>query len=178
VKKNKKTIDYYMDLKYDVVLREITDEDGLYFKAFTKELDPIAFYGAGETPEEALKSFEVTKKDLFEIYLENGYEINEPEPEEDDFYSGKFIVRTSPITHRRLVHEAKKRKKSLNSLICETLEVYLAKGDFVDLAKNELLKFMKFHESQHQSWRSDSPIQPTSRIEDISPTNRVRRVAV
>lgn len=177
MKKNKKNLDYYLNLKYDVVLREITDEDGLYFKAFTKELDPIAFYGAGETSEQALKSFEETKKDMFEIYLENGYEIKEPEADEDGFYSGKFIVRTSPITHRRLVTEAKKRRKSLNSLICETLEVFLAKDDIVNVAKNELSKFMRTHELQHQSWHIDNIEYDIPKIKAVKSKSKERMVA-
>jgi len=138
VDKKAKDLDYYLSLKYDIIIREIDDPDGAFFQASTEELDPIAFYGVGETPEQAIECFKDTQKALFIDHLENGLPIPEPAPKVDDFYSGKFIVRTSPATHRRLVRMAKRNKLSLNSQINIILSEYSTHGDMLEIMRQSV----------------------------------------
>jgi predicted HicB family RNase H-like nuclease len=44
-----------------------------------------------------------------------------PKPLADRFFSGKFIVRTSPELHARLVREAAEQHVSLNQLALQKL---------------------------------------------------------
>lgn len=77
---DKKDIKYYTNLTYGIIIRELRDDDGTVFMALTKELNPDAFYGTGDTPAEAIEDFNSTREELFEYYLQNGLPIPEPEP--------------------------------------------------------------------------------------------------
>lgn len=122
--KRRKDLNYYIGLDYDVKVVRVEDEDEVAYKAYAAELDPNAFYGVGSTKSEALESFEETRKQLIPIFLEDGIPIPEPEREPDDMPSGRFVVRTSPSTHRKLVRLSKKHNQSLNSFINAILEQY------------------------------------------------------
>lgn len=117
-----KNLKYYLGLKYEMIVREVEDELGTDYKVFTRELNPDAFYGIGATPEEAIKSFNEVKEELFPYYLENGLEIPEPTPVDESMPSGKFVLRIPPRLHKRLIAKAKRSKQSLNALVCSTLE--------------------------------------------------------
>lgn len=117
-----KDLQYYLGLKYDVIVREVEDEGGTDYKAFTKELNPNAFYGIGVTPAEAIESFNEVKEELLPHYLENGLEIPEPQPLDETMPSGKFILRIPPGLHKKLIARAQRNKQSLNAYVCSTLE--------------------------------------------------------
>jgi predicted HicB family RNase H-like nuclease len=134
----KKDLAYYLALDYDIIIRKLQADGETFFQAFTKELDPIAFYGTGDSPLEAIDSFNETKRVLFEDHLENDIPIPEPEREEEAFYSGKFVVRTSPVLHRRLINFAKKDGRSLNSYINAVLEKFSTTEDIVEVFKNAM----------------------------------------
>lgn len=136
--KKNRDIEYYMNLDYDLVVRKISSEDGAFYQVTTKELSPAAFYGMGDTIEEAIHSFEETKKALFKDHLERGIEIPEPEKEEDLYYSGKFVVRTTPALHRKIVSLAKKEHRSLNSYINVLFEKINTMEDALDIFKQTM----------------------------------------
>jgi len=152
VKAETKNLDYYLSLNYEIVIRKITKYDKPFFQAYTRELDPVAFYGVGDTVEEAIKSLEETKEELFGDFIEKGFSIPEPEVIDDESYSGKFIVRTSPATHRKLARMAKKNKQSLNSQIKDILNTYLTKDGILEVAKKELKKAIEtlFEQRSHK----------------------------
>lgn len=108
---------YYLNLHYDYIITKVQNEGGDSYKAFTNELDSLTFYGVGDTPEEAIKSLDQTKRDLFPYYLEHGFEIPEPERHTEEMPSGKFVVRTSPKLHYRLINLAKQNNQSLNQYV-------------------------------------------------------------
>jgi len=112
-----KDLQYYLGLNYDVIVKKHEDEGEIMYAAFTRELDKNTFYGVGETPQEAIKSLGDVKRELFPYYIEKGFEIAEPEEEEEGLPSGKFIVRTSPQIHSHLLKMAKRHRQSLNSYI-------------------------------------------------------------
>lgn len=151
MKAEKKNLNYYLKLKYVILLREIDKYDEPMFQAYTRELNPVEIYGVGATPEEALKSFHETKKVIFEYYLNNGLEIPEPEIEDEKLPSGNFIVRTSPQIHKQIIIRAKKDKRSLNSLVNSIFDQYFSIEGFLGVTKNELEKTVsKIFEPQMQ----------------------------
>jgi predicted RNase H-like HicB family nuclease len=73
-----KTLKYYLGLKYTLRIRPFVDDDLLGWHVTAEELDPHTFYGSGDSPQEALDSFEETKEQLFPHYLMNKLPIPEP----------------------------------------------------------------------------------------------------
>ena len=71
------------------------------------------------TPEEALKGIRQVVADVVSDMEKNGETI--PTPIATRKYSGKFMVRIPPETHRRLVLEAAEAGVSLNRLASEKL---------------------------------------------------------
>lgn len=126
-----KTLKYYLDLDYDVIISRRESEGLVSYKAYARELDPFVFYGAGDTKEEALGSFEETKRELFKIYLSEGRTITEPVRETSSLPSGKFLMRTSPRNHYRLAEMAKNAGKSLNSYVDQVLTYHVAQSDLL-----------------------------------------------
>jgi len=127
-----KDIKHYLSLNYDFVVRKVEDNGEVIYKAFTKELDPLAFYGVGKTREESMQSLEEVIHELFPYYLEQGLEIPEPEVEDEVLPSGKFVVRTSPFTHKKLIGLAQKNKQSLNALVNSIFSQYTTSDALVE----------------------------------------------
>lgn len=130
-----KDLDYYQSLDYDICVIRIEDGDEFAYKAYSKDLDPLNFYGVGDTKKDAIESFEHVKQQLFEHYYKNDIPILEPTREETDLPSGKFLVRTSPSLHAKLVRLAAKSNQSLNqyvnglfTAVC-SIEVLLERAD-------------------------------------------------
>lgn len=72
-----------------------------------------------ESPEKALKGIRRLVRDCVKDMNENGEEI--PEPLSSKNYSGKFMVRVPPETHRMLAIEAAESGVSLNRLVSSKL---------------------------------------------------------
>lgn len=109
----KKSLDYYMNLPYNFLIRSISDESGNYFYGQVLELDGCQSHG--ETFEEASGNLSEAMKGWLSVKLEHGDHI--PEPVNDDNYSGKFIVRVPKSLHKRLAIEAQKEGISLNQYL-------------------------------------------------------------
>jgi len=74
----KKDLNYYLNLKYSIEINPIPEEEGGGYEACIPQLGRYAFVGDGDTIEEALKSLEEIKKDIFEDWYKRGKEIPEP----------------------------------------------------------------------------------------------------
>lgn len=72
-----------------------------------------------ENPEKALKGIRQLVRECVSDMNENGEEI--PEPLSAKNYSGKFMVRVPPETHRMLAIEAAESGVSLNRLVSSKL---------------------------------------------------------
>ena len=72
-----------------------------------------------ENPEKALKGIRQLVRECVSDMNENGEEI--PEPLSSKNYSGKFMVRVPPETHRMLAIEAAESGVSLNRLVSSKL---------------------------------------------------------
>lgn len=138
-----KNLKYYLELNYDIVIKKIDKYDEVFYQATTKELDSLTFYGTGDTVEEAIKSLNDVKEELFPYYIEKGLEIPEPVTEERGLPSGKFLVRTSPVTHSKLLKQAKKSKQSLNAYINSIFEKACSSEDFISLLKDTVYDYIQ-----------------------------------
>lgn len=79
----------YMNLPYDFVIKQITDESGTYFYAAVLELDGCQ--STGETFQEAYEGLREAMESWIEAKLENGFSV--PMPINTKNYSGKFVLR-------------------------------------------------------------------------------------
>ena len=105
-----KTIDYYMNLPYTIEL--IPEPEGGWCVA-VKELPGCL--SEGDTVEEAVEMIHDAMRGWLEISLEEEHDI--PEPNLDEEFSGKFVVRLPRSLHRQLVETAEREGVSLNQFV-------------------------------------------------------------
>ena len=116
-----KTLDDYLALSYRMEIVKDRDEGG--FVASYPDLPGCIT--CGETEEEALKNALDAKKAWLEAALEENIEI--PEPDSLEAYSGQFKLRLPRSLHRALAEHSQREGISMNQYC-----VYL-------LAKNDAL---------------------------------------
>ena len=116
-----KTLNDYLALSYRMEIIRDSDEDG--FVASYPDLPGCIT--CGETEEEALKNALDAKKAWLEAALEENIEI--PEPDSLEAYSGQFKLRLPRSLHRALAEQSQREGISMNQYC-----VYL-------LAKNDAL---------------------------------------
>lgn len=123
-KKNKKDINYYLNLPWTYTIETEQDEKGKnIFVVSVNEIEGIAT--DAPTVEEAMKLIKEAMKTTFEMYLENGEEI--PEPKDLAQYKGNITYRTSPLRHHSLVKAAQKKNLSISQLIDKAIDSILRK---------------------------------------------------
>jgi antitoxin HicB len=105
-----KTIEYYMNLPYTIEL--IPEPEGGWCVA-VKELPGCL--SEGDTVEEAIEMIHDAMRGWLEISLEERHDI--PEPNLDEEFSGKFVVRLPRSLHRQLVETAEREGVSLNQFV-------------------------------------------------------------
>jgi len=111
-----KKIEDYLKLPYTYEFKK--EDDGTYFIS-VKELEGCC--SVGDTVEEALEMIEDAKETWLSYSLEKGLPIPEPENIDSKSYSGKFIVRVTPMLHKQLSLQAKSSGVSLNYYVSEIL---------------------------------------------------------
>lgn len=114
-----KDLNYYLNLNYEIRIRQLSEEEGGGWLAEIPLLSGCM--SDGETVEEAIKNLNDAKKCWIEASLELGRSI--PEPVADDF-SGQLRVRMPKSLHKVLSERAKEENISLNQLII----YHLARG--------------------------------------------------
>lgn len=107
----------YLKLPYTKMIKEVNDESGHYYYGCVLELDGCQ--STGDSLEELMVSLNEAMEGYLEVKLENNIPI--PMPQQDDNYSGKFIVRLPKSLHKRLSIEASKEGVSLNQWACYKL---------------------------------------------------------
>jgi len=150
-----KEIEYYLGLDYDIIVSRREDEGDVSYKAYTRELDHLVFYGVGETKVEALESFDRIKNELFPVYLAEGRSIPEPKREVETLPSGRFLLRIDPRIHSRLADIAKMANKSLNSYVDQVLVAHVTKQDM----------FLEFERWLAKKFSSKSPVYNLCKVE-------------
>ena len=103
-----KKIDEYMRLPYRMELIPDPDEGG-YVVSFP---DHPGCLSSGETSEEAIKNAEDAKQEWLLAAMEENIDI--PEPDSLDAYSGQFKLRLPKSLHRSLALQAKREGVSMN----------------------------------------------------------------
>lgn len=104
------SVQEYLKLPYNYIIKPIQDEGGAYFHASVLELDGCQ--STGDTFNEAYDNLMEAMEGWIETKLENGFSI--PEPIEDERYSGKFVLRLPKSLHKHLAIEAEREGVSLN----------------------------------------------------------------
>ncbi|MBQ8417526.1 MAG: type II toxin-antitoxin system HicB family antitoxin [Phascolarctobacterium sp.] len=113
----KKTLEYYMNLKYPTQITEIDIKDG---GGFLVEIPLLkGCVSDGETIAEALENINEAKKEWLAYMLENGLPI--PEPLDVSKYSGKFVVRIPKSLHKTISEQSKMEGLSLNQYVANSL---------------------------------------------------------
>ena len=107
-----KKIEEYMKLPYRMELIPDMDEGG-YTVSFP---DLPGCLTCGETYEDALRNAEDSKQEWFVAAMEENIEI--PEPDSLDAYSGQFKIRMPKSFHRHLAQQAKREGVSMNQILC------------------------------------------------------------
>jgi predicted HicB family RNase H-like nuclease len=91
---------------------EFDDEIEMFHGTVVNTRDVITFYG--KSVAELKREFKKSVDDYLDFCRERGEEPDRP-------FSGNFVVRISPALHQKLYATAKKRGKSLNALVEESL---------------------------------------------------------
>jgi antitoxin HicB len=121
----KKDFDYYVSLPYKVVIYP-SPEGG-----YVVEIPELpGCLSQGDTVEEAMAMIEDAKRGWIDIALADGVEIPEPSDDEEA-YSGKFVVRVPKSLHRDLVKKAKDENVSLNQLTTYLLSSGVVRSNFL-----------------------------------------------
>ncbi len=112
----KKDLNYFMNLNYPLEIKKLTEAEGGGYHVSIPLLGKYAFQTDGDTIEEALSKLDSVKEEWFEEYLKRGTQIPEPVNEENS-YSGKFLMRVPKELHRLLALKAKENEVSLNQYV-------------------------------------------------------------
>ena len=107
----------YMELPYTKMIKEINDESGHYYYGWVLELDGCQ--STGESLDDLMESLNEAMEGYIEVKLAHGLPI--PVPQQDEGYSGKFVLRVPKSLHKRLAIEASNEGVSLNQWACYKL---------------------------------------------------------
>ena len=108
---------------YELIVYPIEGDDGI-IEWGAKYNDFNSVVGGGATPEEAVKEARENLAVMIEYYKKNNRELPKPRLAED--YSGKFLVRVSKRLHKDAMALANNEGVSLNQLINDALNRYVA----------------------------------------------------
>jgi antitoxin HicB len=125
-----KSEEYYLGLRYPVVLRELAPEDGGGYVASIPRLGDRTFVAVGEDPAEALETLDVLRRHLIPKLLAEGVVLPEPEDEREEIqqYSGNLVLRIPRGLHAQLASEAKRNGCSINKLATQLLSQNLERS--------------------------------------------------
>lgn len=108
--KEKRSLKYYLEQPYTVIIQEMQDETEKYFYGRYKELEGCQSHAS--SIDELNKNMRIALEGYIKTCLKNDIPI--PIPKSDDDFSGRFMVRIPKSLHRLLAEEAEKEGTSLN----------------------------------------------------------------
>ncbi len=114
-----KDLKYYMNLPYVIEIIPLKKEDGGGYLARIPLFGSQGILCDGSTVEEALVSLDITKEIILSKLISENIEI--PEPQIDDDYSGKILTRMPKWLHHKLAINAERNDSSLNLYIVTLL---------------------------------------------------------
>lgn len=104
-----KTFEYYMTLPYKIVFYPASEG------GYVAEIPELpGCLTQGDDMKDTLELIEDAKRAWIDIALQDKREI--PEPETEEKYSGKFLVRVPKSLHKELAMRAKQEAVSINQL--------------------------------------------------------------
>lgn len=127
-------------MKYGFKVYMMDVEDHQFWVAESKELKGCL--GQGDTIDEALAELAANEEEWLKTAAELNMRIPEVTVESMEAYSGKFVVRVSPVIHREASECAKKQGISLNQYVNNailTANVSNAAAEAVDRKLNQLV---------------------------------------
>lgn len=119
----KKSVDYYLGLRYPICLRELSPEEGGGYLATIPQLGSKTFAADGETQPEALAALDELRQILIPILIEEGGVFPEPEAESEaiESHSGSLMLRIPRLLHAQLAKQAKRNGCSINKYATQLL---------------------------------------------------------
>lgn len=108
--KNKKDIDYYLNLPWTYTIETETYRDSTYYIIRVNELPGICT--DAEDLNEGMKNIKEAIACAVEIYQEKGQKV--PEPINKQEYKGKILYRTDNERHFLIAKIAKRQQKSIS----------------------------------------------------------------
>jgi predicted HicB family RNase H-like nuclease len=144
-----KDLNYFNSLNYNIIIEKQEDNGAHWYIAYTNELGKFACYGRGETPADAIDSFEEEKAVFIEYLFSEGKTIPEPQIPEIEKFSGFFNVRTSPVIHAKLVKQSKDMDISLNLYLNQILSAAVEQHKGENLIMNKLSELCGQLEKHH-----------------------------
>ncbi len=145
-----KDLKYYLSLRYKTEINPISEDDGGGFEATIPQLGRWAFSGHGNTPSEALKNLDNIKKEYFEDYLKREIEVPEPEPDEE--FGGRILLRVPKYLHRELSGLAKQNGISTNQLVNHLLERAIGLTAFHNVLSDEVAKVLQSFQNEKKDF--------------------------
>ena len=167
---SKKNLNYYLNLVYDVIVHKEKMDEETWYTAYCKELGKFSCYGKGETPADAIESFNEQKADFITYLFEEGKEIPEPNciNEVIEKYSGFFNVRTSPVIHAKLIEQANNMDISMNLYLNQILSAAVEKKG-IECSLTDLIKDLQLQlESHHYEVTNQLKYQKEITLEHTS----------
>lgn len=134
--------EYYMSLKYPILIKEFEDDGEQVFSAEIKELPGLIVYG--DSAVEVYEEIELAKSDWIDANLEWGREIPEPAEEDLDEYSGRLTLRMTKKLHKTVKEKSLVEGVSLNQMVVQLINDGLHGGSIAVINSiSEQFKDMK-----------------------------------
>jgi predicted HicB family RNase H-like nuclease len=112
-----KTIDYYLNLPYKILVEPIKEEEGGGYLARLPQFG-MSITGDGETEQEAIDMLKEYKKIAFHRFLSEGKKIPEPQDEQSlDEFSGRILLRVPKELHQQISEKAQANNVSQNQYL-------------------------------------------------------------
>ena len=153
-----KTVAEYLKKPYQRVI--IPQENGRFYSKITEF--PGCF-AEGLNEQEALANLAEVAIIWLEEEIRKGNPI--PKPEQDQEYSGKFMLRISPVLHRECAQNAARQGISLNQYIMQKLSSSARQDSIIYILKEELRAIKPIH-IEHAEFIQSSESTP-SRHEEL-----------
>lgn len=118
--KDKKDLDYYLNLPWTYTIETETHEDSSYYIIRVNELPGICT--DSESLDEGMEEIKELISCAVEIYKEKGEPV--PEPVNREQYKGKILYRTDSERHYLIARTAQMMHKSIS----KTLDTLIDKG--------------------------------------------------
>jgi antitoxin HicB len=138
-----KQLDYYLNLNYPIEITALSEEENGGYSACIPQLGRNAYVAYGDTIEEAFQNLNLLKRELLESQLKNRSHIPIPVLNNEEEYSGKFILRVPKELHRSLATTATRNNISLNQYTQYLLTYALTSANYEEMISSCGIKITK-----------------------------------